>query len=168
MKELIFLIDTSGSMRGDNIKAVSRVVESIVRANDTDDSIRISVLFFSRLAQWLYPEFQLPRDFMWDEPQCFGLTSTGLALRKLAEHLEEYKADETLILLASDGNPTDDFYSALGELNEVDRFRSARRFALAIGQNVNLEILADWVDDPSHLIENDTDLAISLIACEMQ
>ncbi|HLU51369.1 MAG TPA: VWA domain-containing protein, partial [Flavobacteriaceae bacterium] len=123
---LFFVTDTSGSMTGVKIGALNDAVRETVpdlrdlSSNNPDASIKIAVLKFDSDVQWLYPEPLDSEHFHWNDLQVGGITQLGSALRELNKKLskEAFLKEATgsfapVIILLSDGEPTDDYKTAL-------------------------------------------------------
>ena len=90
---LIFVIDTSGSMQGDRIDELNLVMNDLVTKFyqlfrvKNDVKIRMSVMTFSSEVKWVYDIF-LERDYYneWKSIDASGLTGFGGALDELRSH----------------------------------------------------------------------------------
>jgi len=82
-----------------------------------------------------------------------GNTCLGAALRELAAQLKippmPQRALPPVLVLISDGNPTDDFEAGLARLMAEPWGKKAVRVAIAIGQDVDLSVLDRFVANPS-------------------
>ncbi|MCD8207471.1 MAG: VWA domain-containing protein [Bacteroidales bacterium] len=153
-----YLVDTSGSMEGAKIASLNTAVrESLpiikdISDNSSDSKIKIAVLEFSTDCQWMYPEPQDVENFVWQDLNAGGLTAMGAACRELAEKLsqshgfmhEAAGSRAPVILLLSDGAPTDDFGSGLQKLKENKWFNVATKLAIAIGNDAINETLINF------------------------
>jgi len=78
-----------------------------------------------------------------------GNTDMGMALQTVAEHLKippmTERALPPILVLVSDGQPTDDFESGLRLLMEQPWGKKAVRIAIGIGQDANLDILQKFI-----------------------
>ena len=124
---LFFLIDTSTSMEGSKIGAVNDAVENVlpmiseISSENPDAEIRIAALEFSSGTRWIYDEPKPASDFVWQDVQADGLTSMGEAFQELngrmsAGSFMNGPCYAPVIILLSDGGPTDDYESGLDEL----------------------------------------------------
>jgi len=89
-----------------------------------------------------------------------GMTPMGQAFKQLKDLIEDvdrvpHRAYKPTLLLISDGIPTDDWIYQLSEL--VDKGRSAKsyRFALAIGDDADREMLGRFVTNSEYLMTGD-------------
>lgn len=154
---LFFVVDTSGSMEGAKIGTLNQAVEDVIpeireiSENNADAEIKIAVLDFSSGAKWVTP-FPLPaEDYDWEYLNAGGLTDFGEACRELNEKLSRnsFMSDVTgsfapAIFLLSDGAPTDNYKENLEKLWQNNWFKKAIKVAVAIGEDANKKILAEF------------------------
>ncbi|OUD15261.1 vWA domain-containing protein [Thioflexithrix psekupsensis] len=73
----------------------------------------------------------------------------GKALRMVAEQLEIGKMGERalppVLVLISDGQPTDDFHGGLKALMETPWGKKAVRISIAIGKDADMDILQEFI-----------------------
>lgn len=154
---LFMLVDTSSSMRGDKIKSLNDAVRETVpyisdlSANNPDSEIKIAVLDFSSGCEWMYPEPISSENFKWHDLKADGLTDLGDAALELNAKLsrsafmqEASGSFAPVILLFSDGAPTDNYAKGVNRLKNNNWFKSAIKIAVAIGEDANKKILADF------------------------
>lgn len=155
---LIFMIDTSGSMGGNKIAALNTAVrESLdevgeISHNNADAQIKVGALEFSSAVQWMYPQLEDSESFQWQDLQAAGLTSFGAALDELNNKLSKshgFMSEPTgtrapAIILLSDGEPTDEYKHALEKLKGNNWFKVAVKVAIAIGDDANKDVLAEF------------------------
>lgn len=149
---LFYLVDTSGSMMGDKLGSVNAAMEEAIvtdlpdisSAND-DAEIRVAIMRFSSGCSWITPESGPIGigDVIWNDLQAGGLTELGNACLELDKKLSrnEYLQSQTgayapVILLFSDGAPTDSWESGLQQLKQNNWFKHAIKIAIAIPQSV--------------------------------
>jgi len=155
---LFFLIDKSGSMVGNKIGAVNDAIVNVlpmvkeIADNNADAEIKVAVLEFSSGVNWLYDEPKLLDDFIWQDVQASGLTSLGEACKELESKLHKHAGYMSsgsgsyapVVILLSDGEPTDDFEGGLRKLKGNSWFKHAIKLAIAIGNDASQEKLADF------------------------
>ena len=162
---LFFLVDTSGSMRGEKIGTVNSAIEEIVPVlkdiseSNADAQIKVATLAFSTGAHWIEDAPVAAENFRWNYLNADGVTDLGEACRQLNDKLSrnEFMSDATgsfapAIFLMSDGAPTDDFKRGLEKLKQNKWFKKAIRVALAIGRDVNEEVLAEFTGNMEAVI----------------
>lgn len=154
---LFFVVDTSGSMEGAKIGTLNQAVEDVIpeirdiSADNADAQIKIAVLEFSSGARWV-TQAPVPADgFDWQYLEAAGLTDLGDACRELNDKLSRnsFMSDITgsfapAVFLLSDGAPTDNYREGLEKLWENNWFKKAIKVAVAIGDDANLDILAEF------------------------
>lgn len=149
---MFYLVDTSGSMSGAKIGALNTAVRETlpiveeISNNNSDSKIKIAVLEFSSGCEWMYPAPEDVKGFEWRDLQAGGLTSLGEAYETLNQKLSQshgFMQEATssfapVILLLSDGVPTDDAKRGLEKLKTNNWFNAATKVAIAIGDETNV------------------------------
>ena len=155
---LFYLVDTSGSMSGSKIAALNTAVRETlpiieeISATNSDSKIKIAVLEFSSGCEWMYPTPREIEDFEWIDLEAGGLTSLGEAYENLSQklsHSHGFMQEATgsfapIILLLSDGVPTDDAEHGLQKLKANKWFNVATKVAIAIGNDNRTQSLIDF------------------------
>jgi uncharacterized protein YegL len=81
-----------------------------------------------------------------------GVTDMGEALALLAEAIENLHTNEEnlppILVMISDGYPSDNFQSGLDNLMQQFGSKKAVRIAIAVGQYTDLEVLQKFIDNP--------------------
>lgn len=154
-----WLADCSGSMAQDGrIQALNNAAEEAlphmrrVASENPNVEVLVRVMRFSTGATWL-DEAAVPLGrFVWPRLQADGMTDLGAALRKLTIELRASvmppRSLAPVVVLLSDGWPTDDFDVALAELFAEPWGRRAVRLAVAIGRDADREALRQFIGDP--------------------
>lgn len=153
---LFYLIDTSESMRGSRIGTVNGAMEEcqdllkeIACAND-DAEIKVAVLQFSSGCSWITSDIEPVslEDWKWVDLQPGGITDFGVALMELDRKLSrnEFLKSQTgayapVILLFSDGGPTDNWKKGLEELKKNNWFKHAIKIAIDIESGSERSVL---------------------------
>jgi len=147
-----WICDCSGSMQADGkIQSLNNAIKDAIphmrRAADENPNAQVFVraLKFSNGAQWHVAEPTPVEDFKWDDLRAEGMTDMGRALTMLSDQLRippmTDRALPPVLVLISDGQPTDDFESGLKALMDVPWARRAVRIAIAIGDDADQETL---------------------------
>lgn len=163
---IFYLIDTSGSMAGSKIASINHVMPDVIKIieevdNNNKDNARIvvSCLEFSTGCRWSTPTPMECSNFVWHDLQAGGLTDLGAASKELCSKMRrsEYLKSDTghfapVIILLSDGEPTDDYKSGIKELKGNKWFKASIKVAIAIGDDANKNILAEFVGNMETVI----------------
>lgn len=163
---VFFLIDTSGSMAGGKISSLNVAIRdtlpmlSQLSSENTDTEIKIAALQFASGCDWMYPRPLSVEDFEWNDLEANGLTSLGAAylelLKKLSQtsgFMQEANAScAPVMILFSDGVPTDDAKHGLEHLKENNWYKAAIKIAVAIGDDANKDILKEFVNNHSEAV----------------
>jgi len=163
---LFFIVDTSGSMAGAKIGSVNDAIRETIpdlqelSDNNPDAAIKIAALQFDTDARWLYPQPIDSADFRWNDLQVSGLTSLGLALNTLNEKLSKSQflqeaagSFAPVIILLSDGAPTDHYKDGLENIKKNNWFKHAIKIAIAIGNDADKNVLAEFTGNSEAVIE---------------
>ena len=162
---LFFVIDTSGSMSGAKIGTVNSAIEEVVPAikdiseTNADAQIKIATLAFSTGARWIDSAPVSAENFRWNFLDANGVTDLGEACMQLNEKLSRsaFMSDATgsfapAIFLMSDGEPTDNYKHGLDRLKQNNWFKKAIKVAVAIGEDANTRVLADFTGNSEAVI----------------
>lgn len=83
-------------------------------------------------------------DYGWEDMDANGLTELGKAFDLLAAQLSippmPERALPPVIVLLSDGQPTDDYKKTMEKLKKLPWFRKAVKIAISIGQDADDEV----------------------------
>lgn len=118
---VIFMIDTSGSMQGAKINSVNSVMEPIrdelmqfERTNNRNAEIRFSAIKFDSTVEWIVAPPKPLEDFRWNKIDASGQTFFGQACREVEKKIHsgsDFFPDDgrvyanPLLILLSDGEP---------------------------------------------------------------
>lgn len=157
--QVILALDCSGSMKGDRIASLNYALRTAipelrhVAADNPEVDVRLRVLRFASTAEWHIAEPVPVDEIRWVDLTADGETHMGDALRMIAQTLApEAMTGRQLppvIVLASDGYPTDDYEGGLEALFAAEHAESAIRIAIAIGAEADLEILERFIRHPT-------------------
>lgn len=152
----IWIADCSGSMAGDKIQtlnfAIRETLPEMKRAAEDNPhaQILIRAVKFSNGAQWHVTSQPTDiKDYQWTDLTADGETDMGLAMKEVAKALQGSQMEEQglppVLVLVSDGRPTDDFRAGLGVLLQERWAQKAVRIAIAIGEDAHLETLQKFI-----------------------
>lgn len=159
---VVYLLDRSGSMNANGkiqslnvamIEALPLLREAALDNVTADVFVR--VLLFSDGARWTAPEATPVESFRWAPVDADGLTDLGAALELLAPALESPPMPERalppVLVLVSDGQPTDDYRAGLERVLASAFGSRALRLAVAIGRDADLDVLQEFIGKDSDL-----------------
>ncbi|MDF2872842.1 MAG: hypothetical protein K0R05_4417 [Anaerocolumna sp.] len=165
---LFYLIDTSGSMGGSRIGTVNAAMEEcipllkeVAQAND-DAEIKVAILQFSSGCSWVTPASGPVGldDIIWNDLQASGMTEFGGALLELDKKMSrnEYLQSQTgayapVILLLSDGGPTDNWEVFLNQIKQNNWFKYAIKIAIDIESGSDRSVLAQFTGNPEAILD---------------
>jgi uncharacterized protein YegL len=173
----LWILDVSGSMRADgkiqalNV-AISEALPSLRAAADGNMSadVLVRAITFSTGATWHFPDPTPVREFRWSPVQAGGFTDMGAALSLAAEGLQIPPMPERglspVLVLVSDGQPTDNFDEGLRRLLDTTWGARAIRLAIAIGRDADLGVLQTFIGRESGqqpVLANNPDAIIAAI-----
>jgi uncharacterized protein YegL len=91
-------------------------------------------------------------EFKWQDLEVDGLTDMGKAMLLVAEQLKmppmTDRALPPVLVLISDGQPTDDFETHLASLMNLPWAKKAVRIGIAIGEDADLSVLEKFIANP--------------------
>ena len=121
-----FIADCSSSMAGDKIQSLNQAIrESIphmreVARGNPNAEVLVRSVAFANGAQWHHSQATSVEQFEWNDLSAGGMTSMGRALSLVADVLRTPPMPERalppVLVLVTDGAPTDDFDSGLRTL----------------------------------------------------
>ncbi len=152
----IFIADCSGSMASDGkIQALNRAVREALphmqQAADENPNAEVLVrcLKFSSGAQWHVSAPTPVQQFQWTDVSAVGVTDMGKALALVADQMRippmSDRALPPVLVLISDGQPTDDFSGGLKALLDQPWGKRAVRIAISIGADADDEVLQKFI-----------------------
>lgn len=155
----IWVADCSGSMSVDGkIQALNNAIrEAIphmqqVAAENPNAQVMVRALAFSNGAKWHISQGVPVQEFRWQDLKAEGVTDLGKALNMLAEQLSPEvmptRALPPVLVLISDGQPTDNFDAGLKALMDSPWGKKAVRIAIAIGEDADQDVLQKFIGHP--------------------
>ena len=155
----VFLLDASGSMTVDGkIEALNQAIRDALphlrelASQNPFVEILVRAIVFADGSRWHIADPTPVHDVSWPPVTAGGYTDLGSALVKVAEVLKvppmEARAFPPVLVVVSDGRPTDDFEAGLERLMAEPWGRRAVRLAIAIGADADLDVLARFIRDP--------------------
>jgi uncharacterized protein YegL len=155
----IWMADCSGSMAIDGKiqslnTAIKEAIPNMQAVADENPNAQVLVraIKFSSGAQWHVSQPTDIADFKWDDLTAEGVTDMGKALSMVADQLRippmTERALPPVLVLISDGQPTDDYAGGLKALMDEPWGRKAVRIAIAIGEDADREVLQKFIGNP--------------------
>lgn len=156
----ILLADCSGSMNIDGkIQALNNAIREAIPhmqaiANENPNAeILVRAIKFSDGAAWHISQPTPIEKFQWVDLTSGGLTDMGEALNLLSEELKippmSDRALPPVLVLISDGLPTDDINNGLKTLMALPWGKKSVRIAIAVGEDADQDILQQFIDNPN-------------------
>lgn len=162
-------------MAGQKIRELNHAIREVLpemRAfADANPSVavEIGVMTFGTGFRWITRKPVPLADFQWTDVSVSGITDMGAAMKALAAELAGGNLPEQglppVIVLVSDGQPTDDFDSGLRELLAKPWGKRALRIAIGIGPDADHNVLRRFIARPeiaSLSVRNPTELVQSI------
>lgn len=152
----IWITDCSGSMSVDGkMEALNNAIrEAIPHMRSVADEnpnaqVLIRAIKFSSGAQWHISQPTKMENFVWNDLKADGVTDLGKALGMVAEELKippmTDRALPPVLVLLSDGQPTDDYVAGIEALMSQNWGKKAVRIAIAIGEDADNEVLQKFI-----------------------
>ena len=171
---VVFVVDASGSMTGERIGSLNWAARAAIpamreaAADFPEIEVVVQVIRFGDTADWIVAEPTPVSSFFWASLTAAGESRMGAALGLLAA---EFRTLDTVgapllppvVVLFSDGYPSDDHDAGLAALLGTEWGRQAIRIAIAIGPDADLEILNAFTGNPTlkPLRANNADMLVS-------
>lgn len=171
----IWIADCSGSMDGDKIQSLNTAIrESIpemrkVAASNPHAKVLVRAIKFSSGATWHIVNATPIDKFQWQDLQADGVTDMGRALLMVADELKMPPMDPRglppVLVLITDGYPTDDVSRGIKALMDEPWGRKAVRIAIGIGTDVDYEMLKRFIgnDELKPLQANNAEQLVNYI-----
>ena len=152
----IWILDCSGSMRANGkIQALNTAIREAIPAlqqaarDNPEAQVLVRALRFSRGAQWHIAVPTPVDELRWEDVTADAHTDMGKALAMVVEEMKvppmKPRSLPPVLVLISDGQPTDDFSVGLKKLMDQPWGRAAVRLAIAIGQDADLDVLQRFI-----------------------
>ena len=161
--DFFWIADCSGSMDGEKIQTLNYAIRQTIpdMRKEADDnpnaSIMVRAIKFSDGAAWHVPAATPIESFNWVDLTAGGVTAMGMALELAAGELRQFPTDTKrlppVLVLLTDGQPTDDFKSGLDSLLATPWGKKAVRIAIAIGKDVDLTVLEQFAGNKELVLE---------------
>lgn len=155
---VIVLADASGSMsENGKIDALNQALKDMVKTFSSESRVRAEIqvgliTFGGSQAELFLPLAPAHQITNMAPIPASGATPLGQALALATGLLQDHeripsRAYRPVLVLVSDGLPTDDWEAALTSLEQSERASKATRFAMAIGDDADEAVLARFAND---------------------
>lgn len=158
---LCFVIEKSSRIVGKKIDRINIAIKEILKVinvisqDNPDTEIKIAALEFSTDIKWNNHEPIMAKDFIWEGFQAgSGGSSLGAACVELSNKLSSEAFMNSpggcvapIIVLLSDGYPTDDYKEGLKKLQSNKWFNAAIKLAITIGEEADTDVLKQFTGD---------------------
>lgn len=150
----LWLIDASGSMQGAKIESLNTAINEVLPTvkKEADEwpevQMKMGAITFANGAKWHTKDFQPLEQFTWTGVRADGVTDMGHAFELVADFLRDNMPDRAIppvLVLMSDGGPTDDYRSGIKRILDLPWGKKAVRLAIAIGQDADTDVLKAFV-----------------------
>lgn len=159
-----WVVDSSGSMTVDRkMEQLNYAIQSTIpdmrqaAKDNTNAQLLIQALQFNSGAQWMTTDPVKVEDYTWTDLKASGGTSLGKALDLLAGQLTippmSERALPPVIVLLSDGQPTDSYKEPLNKLLNLPWGKKSVRIAIAIGRDANRTVLEEFTGNPELVLD---------------
>ena len=155
---VILALDCSGSMRGSKIASLNYAVRAAipelraVAADNPEVDVRVRALRFASTVTWHIETPISVDELEWQDMQADGETHMGEAMGVIASVLTQEALPgrqlPPVIVLASDGQPSDDIDMGLARLLDSYYGSRAIRIAISIGSDADDDVLDRFIARP--------------------
>ena len=166
-----WVVDCSGSMYGEKIGIVNNTIQECIPEmrnsadNNPNAQLLIRALQFSSGASWITTSPVPVENYSWEDMEANGLTELGKAFDLLAAQLSippmPARALPPVIVLLSDGQPTDDYKKSLDKLKGKPWFRKAVKIAISIGQDADDDALIEFTGNKELVLQANNATALA-------
>lgn len=166
-----WIVDCSGSMHGEKIGTVNHAIQSTIpemvsaAENNPNAQLMVRTLKFSTGASWVTSSPVNVEDFAWDDLEAEGVTDLGKAFELLSAQLTippmSDRALPPVLVLLSDGQPTDDYKKSLAELKKLPWGKKAVKIAISIGQDADDEVLEEFTGNKELVLQANNAAALT-------
>lgn len=152
---VIWILDCSSSMEGEKIESLNTAIRDAIpymrdiAKSNPHAEIMVRAVTFSSGAKWHILNPVKIEDFEWQDIKANGVTDMGKAFSLVAEQLKTPPMPERalppLLILVSDGMPTDNYKEGLAKLMNEPWGKKAVRIAIAIGSDADEDVLKEFI-----------------------
>ena len=169
-----WIVDCSGSMQGEKIGTVNNAIQTVIpgmveaAGDNPNTQLFIRTLKFDSDARWITEGAVPADDFAWDDLTASGSTSMGKAFNLLSAELTmppmPERALPPVLVLLSDGMPTDNYEESLKKMLKLPWGKKSVRIAISIGNDADNDVLAEFTGNPEFVFQaNNPESLIKMI-----
>lgn len=170
-----WVVDCSGSMSVDNkMQQVNYAIQSTIpdmreaAKDNTNAQLYVQAMQFSSGATWITPSPVEIENYEWRDMTAGGVTELGRAFDLLCGQLSippmSDRALPPVIVLLSDGQPTDSYRQQLDTLLNMPWGRKSVRIAIAIGKDADRTVLEEFTGNSETVLDaNNPQALVALI-----
>lgn len=166
-----WLVDCSGSMISEGkMGIVNNTIQECIPEmeseadNNPNAQLLIRALQFSTGASWITANPVPVEDYAWEALEASGVTDMGKAFELLAAQLGippmPTRALPPVIVLLSDGQPTDDYKKGLDKLKALPWFKKAVKIAISIGRDADDDVLSEFTNNRELVLQANNPTAL--------
>ncbi|WP_029319297.1 vWA domain-containing protein [Butyrivibrio sp. AE3004] len=159
-----WVVDCSGSMSVENkMQQVNYAIQSTIpdmreaAKDNTNAQLYVQAMQFSTGATWLTTQPEEIETYQWRDMTASGVTDLGKAFELLCGQLSippmSDRALPPVIVLLSDGQPTDSYRSQLDQLLNMPWGKKAVRIAIAIGRDADRSVLEEFTGNKELVLD---------------
>lgn len=152
----IYICDCSGSMAAQGkMQSLNQAIRQSlpgmaeVARQNPEARVLVRAVSFADRANWHLQDPTPVDELQWQDLQSGGVTAMGEALELVAGALRsppmEERALPPVLVLISDGQPTDDFEAGLRLMMRQPWAQKAVRLSIAMGHDADLEVLQQFI-----------------------
>lgn len=159
----IWIVDCSGSMDGDKIGTVNHAIQEIIpemrkeAEGNPNAQVLMRALKFSGGASWITSAPEKLDNFTWTDLEADEVTNMGEAFKLLAAQLTippmPERALPPVLVLLSDGAPTDNYQEPLQRLLDLPWGKKAVKIAISIGKDADDDMLYEFTGNREYVLQ---------------
>ncbi len=175
--QFIWLCDCSHSMAGKKIQSLNFAINQAIPAmrqvaeDNPNVTVQVRAITFANGAKWHHEDPTDVEDFIWVDVDTWGVTDMGQAIDLACDALETERMPPRglppVLVLISDGQPTDNYEPALDRLVRLPWGAKSVRVSIAIGDDADTDVLQKFMGGDARemkpLIARDADDLVKFI-----
>ena len=132
--------------------------------NNPNAQLLVRALQFSTGASWITASPVPVESYGWEPLEAGGVTDMGKAFELLAAQLSippmPARALPPVIVLLSDGQPTDDYKKGLEKLKKLPWFKKSVKIAISIGRDADDDVLVEFTGNRELVLQANNPTAL--------